>query len=182
MIRTTRFAAGLAGLAALAALLALLPAAFAGPKVPARLACPKVATPIHIVVKNVERQDGTITVDLHGDRPENFLKKGKKILRKRVAARDGETHLCLPAPRSGTYAVVLYHDINANRRLDRSFIGLPAEPFGLSNDPALRLARPKHEESAFQVGREGATIEITLRRLTELPTAGGARTRSGTLR
>ena len=175
MLNGHRIVAGLTGLAAL---LLLLPAALAGSQAPARLACPKVETPIHIVVKNVQRQDGTITADLHGDRPADFLKKGKKILRKRVAAKDGETHLCLPAPRTGTFAVVLYHDINANRRLDRGFLGLPAEPFGLSNDPTLRLARPKHAESAFRVGAEGATIEITLRLLTEPPRAGGAATPS----
>lgn len=171
MIRHLFLAAGLTGSAVA---LALLSTAIAGPRLPPRLACPKLATPIHIVVKNVHQESGTITADLHGDRPEDFLKKGKKILRKRVDAKNGETHLCLPAPTTGVFAVVLYHDLNANRRLDRNFIGLPAEPFGLSNDPALRLAAPRHAESAFPVGRDGTTIEITLRVLTKLPSKAPA--------
>lgn len=126
-------------------------------------ACWNRGNAIRVVVKNIRSDRGTITADLHGDDPEEFLKKGKKILRVRVPARSGQVELCLAAPSPGIFAIGLYHDENGNRKFDKNFLGLPAEPYGISNDPTLLLARPKHEDAAFTVGPEGANLVITLR-------------------
>ena len=32
---------------------------------------------------------------------------------------------------TGTYAVVIFQDLNGNRKFDSSFLGVPKEPFGL---------------------------------------------------
>ena len=81
----------------------------------------------------------------------------------RVPASSGEVELCVAAPREGVFAIGLYHDENGNRKFDKNFLGLPAEPYGVSNDPSMVLAPPKHEDAAFTVGPEGATVVITLR-------------------
>jgi uncharacterized protein (DUF2141 family) len=118
---------------------------------------------IRVIVKNVRRSKGTITVDLHGDNPKEFLKKGKKLMRVRVPAKRGSVAMCLPAPHAGVFAIGLYHDVNGNRKFDKNFLGLPKEPYGVSNNPRPRLGPPKHKDAAFAVGAEGATIEIVLR-------------------
>ncbi|MBT3193659.1 MAG: DUF2141 domain-containing protein [Verrucomicrobia bacterium] len=40
----------------------------------------------------------------------------------------------------GTYALLVYHDENANGRLDRNFVGIPKEPVGFANGYAPRGA------------------------------------------
>ena len=118
---------------------------------------------IHIEVSGVQSDLGTITADLHGEHPEEFLKQGKKILRVRVPARSGKVRFCMQAPRPGVFAIGVYHDQNANKRFDKDLFGLPAEPYGISNNPRILFGPPSHEESAFVVGPEGTNLQITLR-------------------
>ncbi len=128
-----------------------------------RQACEDRENVIRLIVSDVRSDRGTITADLHGDRPEEFLKKGAKILRVREPAEAGRVALCLPAPGPGTYAIGLYHDENGNKRLDKNFLGIPVEPLGVSNNPAFFFGPPSHADSAFLVGPEGTTLEIVLK-------------------
>ena len=120
---------------------------------------------VTVVVSGVRSSKGVITADLHGDRPEDFLKKGKKLLRVRVPAQQGKTILCLKAPHAGLFAAGVYHDENANQRFDKNFLGMPKEFYGVSNNPTIVFRPPKLEEAAFTVGDKGTVIEIELRRL-----------------
>ena len=83
---------------------------------------------ILISVKNVKVARGEITVDLHGDNPETFLKSGAKLARLRVPAVKGEMQICMPVEKPGIYALALYHDRDGNAKLNKTWIGLPGEP------------------------------------------------------
>ena len=52
----------------------------------------------------------------------------------------------LPA---GKYAVALVHDVNQNHKLDKNWIGMPKEWWGLSNNPHATLKAPPIEKSMF---------------------------------
>jgi uncharacterized protein (DUF2141 family) len=114
-------------------------------------ACDEKPFSMQITVQSVREATGTITVDVHDDDPAKFLKSGGKLARIRVPAVKGETHFCIVVPHAGIYALAIYHDRNGNTKLDKTWIGLPGEPFGLSNNPPKRLAMPKHKDSAFEV-------------------------------
>lgn len=63
----------------------------------------------------------------------------------------------------GTYAVAAFQDQNGNGRLDRTGLGLPQEPYGLSGG-AGRRARPSFAEAAFALREPGAAIRVRLAR------------------
>jgi uncharacterized protein (DUF2141 family) len=65
----------------------------------------------------------------------------------------------------GTYAVVAFQDLDGTGTLPRSKLGLPLEPYGLSND-AGRRRRPTFAQAAFQVGGEARTVVVRLRSVT----------------
>lgn len=125
--------------------------------------CLQGSFPIRVEVCDVRSNEGTITADLHDDVPDHFLKKGMKVLRVRVPATSGCTEMCIPAPAAGVYAIALYQDRNINERLDQDFIGLPIEPYGISNNPRIFLSPPSHEEAAFRVEEGGTDLRIKLR-------------------
>ena len=118
---------------------------------------------IRLVVRDVRTSSGDITVDVHGDDPDAFLKKGEKLMRVRQPARVGQVEVCLPVREPGVFAVVAYHDKNGNKRFDRDWVGIPEEPYGISNNPKVLFSPPSHEEASFEVGPDGAVIEIDLR-------------------
>ena len=116
---------------------------------------------IEVTVLNTSAQ-GILAVELYEENEPDFLTSRARLHRIRVPAEANQQTVCFDAPTPGPYAVVTYHDLDADRRLDRKWF-LPDEPFGLSNNPRLRLRKPRFEEAAFTVGEQGASISITLR-------------------
>lgn len=55
----------------------------------------------------------------------------------------------LPA---GEYAVSIAHDENNNGQLDTSWIGIPREGVGASNNPRPRMGPPRYRDAKFNVG------------------------------
>lgn len=125
--------------------------------------CARSVSSVLVQVHGVRSDRGALVAVLYGDNPGDFLKKGARLARERVPARVGSVALCLGAPRSGVYAVAVYHDENDNRRFDRSWIGLPSEGFGVSNNPRPFLRPPTHRESAFEVGTGRTVVNVDLR-------------------
>lgn len=114
-----------------------------------------------ITVQNVKEGRGLITADMHDNNPERWLKGGQHLVRVRVPAVKGETKMCVPVAEPGTYAIAIYHDKNANRHFDKNFLGLPSEPYGISNNPPINFGPPSLEASAFKV--DGALVPISIR-------------------
>ena len=127
------------------------------------LSCQAESFSIALEVHNVRRNEGLITVDLHDNNPEGFLKKAGLIERIRAAAESGVTRFCIPVDQAGTYAIAPYHDRNADFVFDKNWIGLPAEPYGVSNEPPIRLGPLSHSAAAFEVSGPATPVTVTLR-------------------
>ena len=67
----------------------------------------------------------------------------------------------------GTYAVSVHHDINENGRLDKSFFGIPREPFGVSNNPKKFFGPPSFDQAKILFKESNQKIVIEL--LTKNP-------------
>lgn len=76
------------------------------------------------------------------------------------AAIGAEVVLQLPP---GTYAIMAYHDRDANLALNSLPIGLPTEPYGFSNDSRGRFGPPGWRAARFTLGDGGARQTIRLR-------------------
>jgi len=117
---------------------------------------------IQVTVKNVKSAKGLITIDLHDDDADKWLKKGGRVGRVRVPAQQGQTVVCVPVDRAGKYAFALYHDKDANLKLNKNWIGLPSEPYGVSNDAPIRMGPPSHKDAALQVTGPLTPATVTL--------------------
>ena len=122
-------------------------------------------TAVQVTVERVRNSKGLITAVLYDDNPATFLKKGARVDRIRVEAREGETVLCLLAPAAGRYTVALYHDENGNKEFDQDFIGVPTEGYGFSNNPGFTFGKPDQEETLFTIDDAPTSLRISLRYL-----------------
>lgn len=50
-----------------------------------------------------------------------------------------------------TYALAIFHDVNANKYLDKNFLGMPEEKYGFSNDARGTFGPPYYSEASFKV-------------------------------
>ena len=60
----------------------------------------------------------------------------------------------------GEYAVAVYHDENANGKLDTNFIGIPNEGLGSSNDAKGSFGPPKFADAKFTLKEDRKTLVI----------------------
>ncbi len=63
---------------------------------------------------------------------------------------------------TGTYAVAIIHDANANKKLD-TMLGIPREGFGFSRNPAIGFGPPKFTAACFPL--DGAKQQVKMRYL-----------------
>lgn len=126
------------------------------------VSCTGAENEIKIIVDGVKQSTGLITADLYPNDEEVFLRGRGRIKKVKFAARAPQTKFCLVTPTVGLYAMAVYHDENANGDFDKTGLGLPAEPWGLSNNPRVRFGPPKIEKTLFEVSDIGAEIEIEL--------------------
>lgn len=63
--------------------------------------------------------------------------------------------------KAGKYAIRVFHDKNDNGKLDTTFIGIPKERFGFSNNVMGKFGPPSLEQQLFEVN-ENATHQINL--------------------
>lgn len=127
------------------------------------VSCKGEPNEIRVVIQNVKKNVGQVAADLYWNDPANFLAKEGRVYQVRFAARSPVTQFCLKAPGAGAFAIAVYHDKNANKRFDKNAIGLPAEPYGVSNNPPMRFAAPTVEEALIDVKEDGAATIIRLR-------------------
>jgi uncharacterized protein (DUF2141 family) len=62
----------------------------------------------------------------------------------------------------GKYGVVVLHDENENKKLDRNLLQVPKEGFGFANNPHVFLAAPPLEKATIPVTCPSTTIEVHL--------------------
>ncbi len=142
--------------------IALLAALAADPAAAEPAPCDGAPGKVLVRVHDVRSGDGNITALLYGDNPRDFLKKGKKLVKIRAPAHEGTVEVCLPAPGPGEYAVTVYHDENGNTDFDRSWLGIPTEGYGFSNDPVVFFGPPDYADAAFRLEDGETTVDVTL--------------------
>ncbi len=165
MIQPRRFHAAALAVAGLAvALGGAVPAVASAPGAPpAGCTGPASATWLNVVVDGVRNGSGVIAITLYADDSSKFLVKRGSLYVGRVEASPGTTRGCIFVPKPGVYALALYHDENRDGRFDRTGLGLPAEGYGFSNNPATLAGLPQFRSVRLSVPKSGLTSRIQMK-------------------
>lgn len=114
-------------------------------------------------IDGLKVRSGVIRVQLYANDPATFLEKKKYLQRVEVAVpRSGAVDICVPVPRSGSYALSVRHDTNSNGKSDRKDGG------GFSGNPKVSLLdmvfkrKPDMAKTLFTVGGGPRIVPITI--------------------
>lgn len=101
-------------------------------------------------VTNIENIQGDLYVALFNS-SDTFL--GKASIGKVVKVEGNTVEVIFTDLQNDKYAAAIFHDENANGKLDLEQFGIPAEKYGFSNDinPAELKRSPVFEECMFEV-------------------------------
>lgn len=121
------------------------------------------ATRLIVTISNIRAAQGLIAVTLYADDSRRFLARRGSLYVGRVPARAPVTRMCIFVPAPGTYGLAVYHDADANRRFNRTAIGLPAEGYGFSNDAPTLFGLPRFNSVRLAVPRDGFQTSVRMR-------------------
>lgn len=130
---------------ALVGSLALATRAHAGPSDPGH----GVLT---VIVEGIESATGIVGVQvLAGEAQFNGEGSAASAL---LPAREGTTSVTFGALPSGEYAVRVMHDVDSDGKLKTNMVGMPKEPWGISNNATGNFGPPKWEAARFELTGE----------------------------
>ncbi|TET88385.1 MAG: DUF2141 domain-containing protein [Sulfurovum sp.] len=117
-----------------------------------------LSSDITVKVIGLKSEKGTIGLGLFNT-DQYFLKEKGKYKKAQVKiTKDGTFYTFKNIPK-GVYAITVYHDENANGKLDKNFIGFPKEGVGISNDAKGSFGPPTFKDAKF-VLKKHKTITI----------------------
>ena len=129
---------------------------------PAGCTGPTSNTWINVAVEGVQSDEGLIAITLYADDSSKFLAHRGSLYVGRVPAQKGTTRGCIFVPKPGIYALAIYHDTNANQKFDRTGLGLPAEAYGFSNNPATLAGLPAFRSVRLNIPKTNLTTYVRL--------------------
>ena len=118
---------------------------------------------LNVSVEGLRNGNGLVTVAVYPDDSREFLAKGGTLKNNRFQASAPVTRACVFVPKPGVYAIAVYHDEDASRKLNRSGIGLPTEGYGFSNNPATVAGLPAFRSVRLNVPKAGLTTHIRMK-------------------
>ena len=122
-------------------------------------AAPAYAGVVSVQVEGVRNAKGEIFVAICS--AQAFGAGGRCEVASKAPAGQAGAPITFPGVPPGTYAVRVFHDENANGRVDSDWFGTPTEGFGLSNNPP-RSAWKQFEPAAFTVADQPARLTVRL--------------------
>lgn len=127
-------------------------AAAAGPK--ARLAA---------VFTGLRSDAGKVRISLYKG-PQGYPRDTKFAHRMMAASiQGGRATVVFEDLEPGEYAVSAFHDEDSDKKLGRSFIGIPVEGIAASNDARNPVGPPKYKDARFVLGDGESEIRMTMR-------------------
>ncbi len=118
-----------------------------------------------ISISGMTSDSGTIYIALAHDENSYASSRREAVRAVKVPVRSGQALARFTGLTPGYYAVKCFHDINDNGKLDKNLVGIPAEPFGFSNNYRVRFGPPSWDKSRFLLEKGEHTIHIKMRNL-----------------
>jgi uncharacterized protein (DUF2141 family) len=87
--------------------------------------------------------------------------ESKAVKKGSLNAGHAKNGIILTDLETGKYALSVIHDSNSNHKLD-TFLGIPTEQFGFSNNPRIYFGPPDFNESSFELSKD-SEISILLK-------------------
>ena len=117
---------------------------------------------VKLSITNIKKMKGNLAIEFYRN-VENYT-KGQNAFKKLYVAVDNidkyETVFKNIEPTF--YAVKVYLDVNNNKQLDKSFLGVRKEPYGFSTNADPILREPTFEEAKVEMTEDNNEINIKL--------------------
>jgi len=121
----------------------------------------EISGTLNIAIEGFPDSEGYAMVAVYGS--EKAYDEGSpKIVKARVKVEDQKSLTTFIDLKYGIYAVAVYHDRNANGKMDKNFFGIPKESYGHSNNAQGSFGPPAFDKAKFEFGSPEKQVKIKL--------------------
>lgn len=115
-------------------------------------------------INNLKNDEGKIIFHLFNTETGKYFptKSDYSTLRIDSRIKNNQVRIVIEDIPFGNYAYTIHHDENDNRKMDKTWLGFPAEGWGLSNDIMPVFSLPDFDEGKFLLNKSVVEINITL--------------------
>lgn len=117
------------------------------------------STKLTIRVQGIKNKKGTVNIALYESDADFNQEKFSYVSR---TPADLSGTIIFDKVDYGNYGVAVYHDENENQKLDRNFIGMPAEGYGFSNNVKGKLGPPSFKDTSVLMNQAETNLSIQL--------------------
>lgn len=117
--------------------------------------------PLEVTFSNIRESEAPIYIALN-EYSEDFPNSNKALKYFKVDPRGRSTaKLSIHDLPYGKYAISAFQDLNGNQKMDKGFMGIPAEPFAFSNNYKPLFRAPRWSDCEFVYSPASSAIEIS---------------------
>lgn len=103
---------------------------------------------LDVEILGLTSDDGHVLCTLY-DSEATWLKDPGFRATAKVKPVNGKATCAFGEQPAGTYAVSFIHDLNDDGDMESNFLGMPKEPWGMTNDPTIRFGAPSFTSASF---------------------------------
>jgi uncharacterized protein (DUF2141 family) len=116
-----------------------------------------------VEIDGLKNTKGQVCLSLFAN-SQGFPSNGDRALKKQcVKITENPLSVKFDNIKAGSYAVVIYHDENGDKKFNRNSMGMPIEGFGFSQNPEVKASAPKFGDAVFMVAGPNTKIKIQLK-------------------
>ena len=115
-----------------------------------------------INISGFHSSDGFAMVALNNSEESYIGGENEAIAKTRIRVVDQKAQVIFANLPYGSYGVSLYHDENANEKMDKNAMGIPKEAYGFSNNAKGFFGKPDYKDIMFQLNSAEMQIVINL--------------------
>lgn len=106
---------------------------------------------LEVEITGFKNNNGFAKVGLYNTK-DSFLKQAIKSTKTEIKGK--KSYAVFNNVPKGEYAVSMYHDENANNKMDTNFVGIPKEGYAASNGAKGFMGPPKYDDAKFVVAAD----------------------------
>lgn len=117
--------------------------------------------PLKLSINKLSSTTAPIKIAVYNSN-ENFLVKEGRILEFVITPQGKKASTEITELEYGTYAIVVFQDMNSSGKMDKNSIGMPSEHYGLSNNFVPKLKKPTFDDCKFNYDEKNNFVNIDL--------------------
>ena len=115
-----------------------------------------------INISGFPSSDGFAMVALNNSEESYKGGENEAIAKTKIRVVDQKAQVIFSNLPYGSYGVSLYHDENANEKMDKNAMGIPKEAYGFSNNAKGFFGKPNYKDVMFELNSAEMQIVINL--------------------